>query len=227
MINAWKDVFRLLFFRFSHDDFANLGFKHLQVGLICTWLVGMGRYWDDPRAVFLQKLGVGSLVYIILLAGFLWIIGALLRPEHWNYQHVLTFVSMCSVPAVFYAIPVERFFTMEVASHINVWFLAVVAAWRVCLLFSYFKTHAKFGVFTSMVTVFLPVTCIVSALTVLNLEHVVFRIMGGLRPEDRSANDYAYSILFLLTYFSIVAFVPLLVSYLVLIRRRYIHSKQG
>ena len=48
----------------------------------------------------------------------------------------------------------------------------------------------------------------------LNLEKVVFDIMGGIHDSDRSVNDTAYSALFLLTMCSLLAFVPLLAAYL-------------
>lgn len=47
----------------------------------------------------------------------------------------------------------------------------------------------------------------------LNLEHVVFQIMGGLRPEERTGNDQAYLVLFLLTVLSVYAAPVLLVWY--------------
>ena len=45
----------------------------------------------------------------------------------------LAFVTLTAPPALLYAIPVERFMTPSAASVTNVWFLAVVAAWRVGL----------------------------------------------------------------------------------------------
>ena len=52
MLQIIKDTFRLLTFRLTREEFFVFGNKHLIFGLICTWLVGIGRYWDNPQAVF-------------------------------------------------------------------------------------------------------------------------------------------------------------------------------
>lgn len=39
---------RLLSFRATAADHEQLGRRALAAGLVATWLVGMGRYWDDP-----------------------------------------------------------------------------------------------------------------------------------------------------------------------------------
>ena len=67
---------------------------------------------------------------------------------------------------------------------------------------------------------FLPLTLIVSTLTVLNLERAVFDIMGGVR--ETTAADAAYEVLVVLTMLSVVLFPILLLSYVVLaiLRRR-------
>lgn len=103
----------------------------------------MGRYWDDPRAKPLQHLGLGSVIYILLLSLMLWLVIWPLRPKHWSYFNVLTFVSLTSPPAILYAIPVERLFSREVARSVNVWFLAAVATWRVTLLIFFLHRYAK------------------------------------------------------------------------------------
>ena len=55
---------------------------------------------------------------------------------------------------------------------------------------------------------------IVVALAALNLEHVVFSLMSGIRPEQRSANDLSYGIVTALAFFSFLASPFLLVAYL-------------
>ena len=99
----------------------------------------------------------------------------------------------------------------------NVWFLAVVATWRVALLVRYLSTVAGLSGGAIVIATLLPLTLIVSSLTALNLEHVVFKIMAGLEDHEKSANDMAYGILFLITYFSVFTFPLLLVGYLLLI----------
>jgi len=62
---SFQTALRLLFFRASQSELIQLGWRHLAIGVICTWLVGVGRYWDNPRAGLLQHLGVGSVIYIM------------------------------------------------------------------------------------------------------------------------------------------------------------------
>lgn len=220
-MNRIKKLFifnlRLLLFRMSREEFDTFSNSHLKFGLFCTWIVGMGRWWDDPRANILQHLGVGSVVYIFILSAIIWLLVLPLKARTWSYKHVLTFVSLTSLPALLYAIPVERFFELETATNMNVWFLAVVALWRVALYFFYLMRHGGLHWFYTTVVGLLPLTAIVTSLFVLNLERVVFNIMGGMRDVDKSANDGAYVILFLLTAFSIYAIIPLLITYVGLI----------
>ncbi len=207
-----SDEFRLLSFRPFQPD-PSLFNHYLAFGLLVTWLCGVGRYWDNPRADLWQTLGLGSVVYVFFLALVLWGIIHPLKPQNWSYRGVLLFVTLTSPPALLYAIPVERVFSLQTAQTINVWFLAVVAAWRVVLLYLYLKRSAKLSGFTIFVACFLPLTLIVSALTALNLEHVVFRLMAGLEEHEKSANDAAYVILLLITYVSVMLSPVLLAAY--------------
>jgi hypothetical protein len=204
---------KLLTFRISRDSLLQLTWKHLLFGLVCTWLVGMGRYWDDPGAKLLQHLGLGSVIYVFLLSLMLWLIIWPLRPQAWSYFSVLTFVSLTSPPAALYAIPVERFYNLDTARSLNVWFLAIVAIWRVALLIFFLRRYSQLGASQITVAALLPLTLIVTTLTELNLERAVFNIMGGLRTAG-TANDRAYAVLFALSLLSFILLVPLLLCYL-------------
>ena len=208
-------VIRLLTFRITREELLLFNYNHLAFGIACTWIVGIGRWWDDPGANLLQHLGIGSVVYVFLLSLLLWLVIWPLKPQNWSYRHVLTFVSLTSPPAILYAIPVERFTSLETARSLNVWFLAIVAAWRVALLFFYLRRHARLSAFSIAVAALLPITFIVVTLTVLNLERAVFDVMGGLR-EGGTANDSAYGVLVALTILSTILFIPLLVCYIFL-----------
>jgi hypothetical protein len=211
------DFLRLLTFRLKRPALLALSNRHLGAALACTWIVGMGRWWDDPGASFLQKLGVGSVVYVFVLAALLWLVILPLKPEDWAYRRVLTFVAMTSPPAILYAIPVERFFSLSTAGTLNLWFLAVVATWRVALLVQFLLVLPRVGWIKSLIAALLPLASIVTALTVLNLHRVVFSIMGGIAEQDRSSHDAAYEVLLLLTALSMLAAPVLLVGYLVAI----------
>ena len=51
-----RTMARVLFFRASREELLDLDRRHLALGLLATWLVGIGRYWDSPRARLYQRL---------------------------------------------------------------------------------------------------------------------------------------------------------------------------
>gem|GEM_PF-2976756 len=55
-------IFRLLFFKLNKAHLLQLNNTHLFAGILGTWLVGIGRYWDDEKASLLQNLGLGSVI---------------------------------------------------------------------------------------------------------------------------------------------------------------------
>lgn len=203
---------RLLAFRLTAEELRGFGLAHLLFGLACTWAVGAGRWWDDPRAGALQHTGLGSVAYVFILAGLLWVVALPLRPRRWSYRNVLTFVALTAPPAVLYAIPVEMLYGMEAARGLNALFLFVVASWRVALLVFYLRRGGGLGRFPAVVVTLLPIVAIVFTLTALNLERAAFETMGGLRGE-RTANDTAYAYLTLLTYLSVLLLPPLVIAY--------------
>ena len=127
---------------------------------------------------------------------------------------MLIFVGLTSLPAVLYAVPVEKIVELETAQQINVWFLGVVALWRVALFIRYLLTSAKLHWFVTATVSVLLLSGIVFTLTLLNLEHVVFDLMAGIRPEDATANDSAYLVVLGLAFFSLYAFPIALIFYL-------------
>lgn len=183
------------------------------LGLSFTWLAGVGRYWDSPRAHLWQHLGVGSLAYVFILAFIIWALLIPLKPDRWSYRNVLIFITLTSPPAILYAIPVERFMPLDSAQSTNVWFLAVVATWRVALLAWFLRSIARLSGAAIVVSTLLPIALILVALTILNLEHVVFDIMAGIKPEESSPNDTAYFVVMVLAWLSIMALPILLVLY--------------
>ena len=222
---VFKEVFstelKFLAFKSVRPNLKDHGNYYLALGLITAWMAGIGRYWDNPRAEIWQYLGLGSLGYIFILSLILWLLIKPLRPENWSYKSVLIFVGMTSPPALFYAIPVERFFSLSISQTINVWFLLIVASWRVVLLFLYLKRSARLSGPTIIVAALLPLTVIVVTLTALNLEHVVFSIMAGITEDQKAANDVAYGVLWMITTLSMFASPLLLISYLAIIYNKW------
>lgn len=216
MLELFRFEFRLLFFRSTEEELQSFTTSHLAFGLFWTWLVGMGRWWDDPKANTLQHLGVGSLVYVFALAALLYLVMAPLRPKSWSYKNILTFVTLTAPPAIFYAIPVEQFMALREARIANISFLAVVATWRMALLFFYLKRGCRLSSSAMMVGALMPVTAIVCALTWLNLERVIVNIMAGLEPQG-NANDAIYETVGVIAVLSVYAFPIALVAWIVLI----------
>jgi len=215
-MNPILTVFRFLTFRTSQDELRATNYRHLILGLFCTWLIGMGRWWEDPKASLLQHLGVGSVAYVFILAAFLWMVLWPLTPEHWSFVNVLIFVSLTAPPAILYAIPVRHGLTLQTAQTVRLWLLAIVAGWRVALLFFYLRRGAGLSGSRWILAVLFPLLLIVFVLTSLNLERVVFDFMGGIHATDKTVNDSAYGVLVLITVISMLAFLPLLAGYLIL-----------
>jgi len=224
-MSLFSTLFKLLTFKLTREEMLKFNMKHFYLGLVGTWLVGMGRYWDDSGANLLQHLGLGSVIYIFVLALFIWIILIPFKIENWNYFIVLTFISLTSFPAIFYAIPVEKFLSIETSNTINVWFLAIVAVWRLGLLYYFLKYFTKLTIRNILTVTLMPICIIISVLTLLNLHRVVFDIMGGMR--NPTPHDSSYMVLMLLTGISLILSIPLLISYGIGIyyRRRELNRK--
>ncbi len=207
------DELRFLTFRRPSPAIHTQWKAFLALGLFFTWLAGMGRYWDNPRAYLWQHLGLGSVVYVFVLALLLWALLAPLRPKNWSYKNVLIFVTLTAPPALLYAIPVERLMSVGSAQVVNAWFLGVVSIWRVALLAIFLRRVAGLSLWMVAVATLLPLAIIVVPLAALNLEHVVFDIMGGIRDENKSPNDMAYGIVVFLSVISFLAAPVLLLVY--------------
>jgi len=207
----FKNQFSLLMFKNFKPNLAEHGNWYLLFGLCTAWFAGMGRYWDNPRAELWQYLGLGSVVYCFFLAAIVFVILYPLKPNNWSYKNVLIFISLTSLPAFLYAIPVERFTSLELAQLLNVIFLVIVALWRVILFVLYLKRSTGLSGLQIFVGAFLPIVLIINVLSFLNLEHVVFRLMAGLTEGEKSGNDLAYQVLILITVLSYVL-LPFLVA---------------
>ena len=221
---------RLLTFRATFDDYSSLNAKHLLAALVACWLVGIGRYWDDPRATVLQHAGVGSVIYVFVLAAVLWIIVKPLFPERFTYLGVLSMVSMTAPPAALYAIPVEKWTTIQTANQLNLCFLGIVALWRLSLWIHYLT---RFGWFTTgrvIICGFLPIGMILAALVILNLHHVVVDVMGGIREAHQSSQDVAYQVMSFIAFLAIPVSLLMALAWLIMVAlewtERYNH-RQG
>ena len=187
-------------------------------GIVFAWIAGVGRYWDHPSAYVWQYAGLGSVAYIFVLAAIIWLIVLPIKPERWSYLSVLTFVGLTSPLAWLYAIPVERMTSMDFAISANMWFLAIVAFWRVALYVQFLRKVAKLSGGMMFVITFLPLTAIIISLVTLNLEHAVFEIMAGLEQErtgQELIHDQTYGVVNLLAFLSMLLGPFLFVVYIV------------
>lgn len=212
MKDVLATLLRVLTLRIRPEDVERFDRRHLAFGLVATWIVGMGRWWDDPRANVLQHLGLGSVVYVFGLALILWILAKPLHPRFTSCRTLLTYITLTAPPAMLYALPVERWYGLAVARDLNVKFLATVAAWRVAMYFAWLVRAQGLRWWIAAIASLLPLTLIVAALTLLNLERAVFDLMGGLR-DDGTPHDSAYATLVAITATSVPLLPVLLIGY--------------
>jgi len=216
MSEVIRSTLRILTFRAGRDELVALDHRHLKFGLFCTWVVGVGRWWDDSRANLLQHLGLGSVIYVFVLTAFLWLLIRPLNPKNFRYTQLLTFVSLTSPPAIIYALPIERWMDLEAARGANAYFLGVVALWRVTMLAMYLHRVSQFRWVRLAIALLLPMCGIVTALTLLNLDRAAYDVANGIQ-EDGTSNDLAYLVLFKLTFYSVVALPPVFGGYFLLV----------
>jgi len=213
-------AFRVLTFRATREELDSLGGRHLAFGLIVTWLVGMGRYWTHPKAHLLQYLGLGSVIYVLALSLLLYVLAAGLRARELSYRRLLTFVTLTAPPAALYAIPVSRLWDLATAQQVRLWFLGIVALWRVSLYAFYLRRAGGLSVAGAVIGTLLPIMIIVAALAGLNLEKAVFDFM---RAQERpgTPNDEAYAFLVMITFLSVYGVLPVLGGYLFLLAKAF------
>ena len=217
MVLLISRTWRFLTFRGLKIDNPKDLNRLLVAGVVFTWIAGIGRYWDHPNAGLWQYLGLGSVAYIFVLAFILWGLVYPVRRGPWSYKSVLTFVALTSPLAWLYAIPVERFMDVGLAVQANLWFLAIVAAWRVGLLIHFLRTYGRFNLGMIAILTLLPLTLIIVALASLNLEHAVFEIMAGIadeRTDSQTVHDSVYATIFGLGVMSMILLPVLAMVYI-------------
>lgn len=179
---------KFLAFRPVRPDMKRLRWHFLALGLVSSWLAGLGRYWDTPDAQWWQYAGLGSVIYTLFMAAFLYALILPMRPGNRSYLGVLTFVGMTAPPAILYAIPVERFTDPYTSSQVNYGFLLVVATWRVALLWLYLRRSAQLPAIPALVALSLPLALILVVLAHMQLMSTVMEGMAGVRVEQHTPN---------------------------------------
>lgn len=213
MLKFFKTLLRLLCFRASKDELLNLNYNHFILGMFFVWIAGMGRHWDDPHAELLQRLGLGSIIYVFVLAAVLYISIFPLKPENWRYSRILIFITLTAPTAFIYALPVEKWYDPSTATQINFCFLVGVATWRTLLTVRFIRVVGGLDWTRALVGLALPLIIIIIVLTWLNLAKTTLDTMGGFRDPSSRAT---YEILSTLISISLFAFIPILFGYIFL-----------
>ncbi len=229
MKQAINQLWRVLTFRTTAEDVASWGYWELGLGLVCTLLVGIGRWWDDPRDLpFVAKSGLGSVAYVLVFAGVLWLTIRPIVDNPPTIRQLLTFVCFVSPPAALYAIPVERWTGMDVARTMNMWFLLLVAVYRLSLLLRFCRKALMLTVPQTVLATFLPVSIGIFWISAMNLTSVVIDFMGGASREElpnrRAEMEFAVH------FFSCFSWVvtPVLAGcYLIMVITRLLERRKG
>jgi hypothetical protein len=215
-----------LCFRPVVPDLKRLRFGYIATGLVFAWLAGVGRHLEDDRAELWQRLGLGSVAYVVAMALFLWLVLWPLRPKNWSFTTVLVFVGMTAPPAWLYAIPVKHLYSFATASTWRELSLLIVSIWRVSLLAVFLKRAAGLRGGEIAIAVLVPLAVIVVVLTELNLDHIVLHwMMGRTYDYERSFNDAAYGITILLAFPAMMFSPILLIAYVLLVFWRWRPTK--
>lgn len=203
--NVFRMTFDILTFRFTAEDCDSFNYRHLLFGLFTTWLVGIGRAWHNPRVAEFQHWGVGSLGVVVGIALLIYIIVWLLRPEHWSFFNVLTFVSLTALPGAMFVYPYPSGETKALL-------LLILSVWRVALLGVYIVRYSELEAKYCFYSIYLPCGLTLVGLTMLNLQHATFAIMGH-APSTPDNTSYEWLLLL-----SILSFFPtciIFISYLI------------
>lgn len=220
------DTWRLLTFRLKPAEFDAFTADHLRLGLLLCWLAGIGRFWAAPHLPWYQHLGLGSVLYPFLLAIP---VAILTRPfARWAaipYLHIVTFIALTGPIALLYAPISPDWLGVEGASVTRALALATVSTWRVALLLYFCMRLAGLSLWETLAAVALLLTGIVVSLTALNLEQVVFNLMGG--RSARTVSDDSFGLLLGLSALSILALPISFLTYLFLWTRGKSAISQG
>jgi hypothetical protein len=112
---------------------------------------------------------------------------------------------------------------------VTLWFLLIVATWRISLLLFFLRRVAQLPVMLGIMSSVLPLALIIFGLALANLEHAVFTIMAGnpLNPAPGTPADDAYAIVVLLAMLSFISSPVLLFAYLIAIITRREDAKKA
>lgn len=213
---AYQSIIRILTFRARIGDIEDDLVPLLLVGILLTWVVGIGRWWDDPREIPpLARMGLGSVAYVFVLSGLLWLISYPLARERVSYLDFAAFIAATSLPGIVYALPIEAISPNSTASAYNITALIFVSAYRVSLLIWFLSKILKMSVFRAIVTTFFPISLITGVISLADLGDQIINMMGGFR--NNVPQSAAREVVLAIGYISFVLAPLLLIIYVAMI----------
>jgi hypothetical protein len=191
-IEIWK---RFLTFRSKEEDLYGTRWSLLILAVLGTWIAGIGRWVTDPDASLIQRTGIGSVAYILLLSMALYVVLWFVSTKKTRFFDVLAMVGMTAPPALVYAIPVERWFVAEVSAGLHGAALAFVSIYRVSLLIFFVVRCQRYNVPGAMFGILFLLSSIIVYLFTSGKTGITFTGMGGIERADAAiAQDVANAI---------------------------------
>ena len=197
---ALIDMADVLLLRIKTDRIRGFGWWHLFFGLAVTWLVGVGRWWDDPAADPVRLTGVGSIVYVLFLSTFIYLVA---RPmvsadaPLKNYWRVIIAVTLTAAPAALYAFPIEQFGSPNLHLNYNTAALLIVSTWRVMMFYRLLREGGCMEKEQTWAVMLVVISVILGVLGFFGVLGAVANSMGGFRDaaEERGAALAGYAFL--------------------------------
>jgi len=213
--DVFRTMIRVLTFRITRVEFQAFDHRHLAGGLVSTWIVGMGRYWNAADATLAQRMGVGSLLFVVTFSGLVWLALGPLNPGDWSYGRLLTLLALVSPPAILYAIPVEQLARSSTAVPIRIGMLTLVAVWRLSLLVYYVMKLSTLRRPTAVIGSFIPIAASIAALSAMHLTDTTAQGMARLEPGALVPAAFV-STIHAMASLGTMLLVPIMVAYVVL-----------
>ncbi len=219
MLGVLTDFIRYIFFQPLKGDISRHWRLYLFIGLLITWVVGIGRTWDYDAAPWWLRTGLPSVAYVFTLAAIIWTFTLALRPARWSYRNVLLMVAMTAPPGLIYAIPVERFLDPDSAQSANMLALLLVATWRMALFYRFLTDVAQLPKSVALIAWLLPPALIIAPISLLGLMAAVLQSMSGVR-EDVGSSGLSADAIALIAFVSWTALPLLIIAYIVTALKR-------
>ena len=200
MKTALIDMADVLLLRIKTDRIREFGWWHFFFGIAVTWLVGVGRWWDDPGADPVRLTGIGSIVYVLFLSSFVYLVArpmAAADAPLKNAWRVLIAVTLTAAPAALYAFPIEQFGSPDLHLNYNSAALFAVSTWRVMMFYHLLRAGGSMDKKQAWAVMLVVISVILGVLGFFGVLGAVANSMGGFRDaaEERGATLASFAFL--------------------------------